>query len=230
MPEPAPKTSGVVVPNQPRWFQRVAGWLVYAAIQVVALTLRYKWTDRSGLADGQPAGPVIYATWHNRLILCFISYFHYVKKRFKSQGLAVMVSASKDGAFLAAILECFGVQPARGSSSRRGAQALRELTSWARRGYDLGITPDGPRGPRYEVQDGVVALAQLTGLPIVPLSYHLNWKICLKSWDRFQIPLPFSRCEMFFEKPIRVSREATPEERETARRQIENALKSISGE
>ena len=126
------------------------------------------------------------------------------------------------------MLERFGVQPVRGSSSRRGPQALRELTTWARRGYDLAITPDGPRGPCFVVQDGIIALAQLTGMPIVPVSYQLGWKIRLKSWDRFQIPLPFSRCEMFFEKPIRVPRDASESDRETLRLQLEQALKSIS--
>ena len=82
-----------------------------------------------------------------------------------------MVSASKDGAFLTSILECFQVQPVRGSSSRRGPQALLELTTWAERGYDLALTPDGPRGPRYVVQEGVMSLAQLTGLPIIAASY-----------------------------------------------------------
>ena len=67
--------------------------------------------------------------------------------------------------------------PVRGSSSRRGPQALLELTSWAERGYDLAITPDGPRGPRYVVQEGAIGLAQVTGLPIIPASYHLRWKI-----------------------------------------------------
>ncbi len=139
-----------------------------------------------------------------------------------------MVSASRDGGFLSGVLECFGVQPVRGSTSRRGPQALRELTTWAKRGYDLAITPDGPRGPCYVVQDGIIALAQLTEMPIVPVSYHLGWKIRLKSWDRFQIPLPFSRCEMFYEKPIRVPRGASESERETFRLRLEVALKGIS--
>jgi len=73
-----------------------------------------------------------------------------------------MVSASRDGGLLAAVLERFKVQPVRGSSSRRGRQALLELTTWAERRYDLAITPDGPRGPRYVVQDGIISLARLT--------------------------------------------------------------------
>jgi lysophospholipid acyltransferase (LPLAT)-like uncharacterized protein len=105
---------------------------------------------------------------------------------------------------------------------------MLEMTTWAEHGYDLAITPDGPRGPRYVVQDGVMSLAQVTGLPIVPFSYNLNWKISIKSWDRFQIPLPFSRCEMNFAKPIRVPREATDAEREELRQRLETSLRGIS--
>ena len=123
------------------------------------------------------AGPAIYCVWHNRLALCLEVYYGYVKKRNQTPGMAAMVSASKDGALLAAILERFKVQPVRGSTSRRGPQALLELTGWAERGYDLAITPDGPRGPRYVVQEGIMSLAQITGLPIIPVSYHLSWKI-----------------------------------------------------
>ena len=178
--------------------------------------------------NGARPGPAIYCVWHNRLALCMIAYWDYVKKRNDTPGMAAMVSASKDGGFLTGVLEWFGVQPVRGSSSRRGAQAMLELTTWAERGYDLAITPDGPRGPRYIVQDGVMSLAQLTGQPIVPVSYNLSWKISVKSWDRFQIPLPFSRCEMVYEKPIRVPREATDADRGELRQRLESSLRAIS--
>ena len=227
---PVVKRSGVVVPNQPRWHQRAAARVVHALIWTVSATLRYRWTDRSGYFDGQKPGATIYCIWHNRLALSMIVYFRYLQSRVDTKGLAAMVSASKDGGFLAGILECFGVQPVRGSSSRRGPQALLELTGWAKRGWDLAITPDGPRGPCYRAQEGVIALAQLTGVPIVPVSYHLGWKIRLRSWDRFQIPLPFSRCEMAFEKPIRVPREASPAEREQFRLQLEQVLKNMAAD
>lgn len=223
-----PKSSGVVVPHRPTWQQRTAGALVYFLIRCVSATLRFKWNDRSGFFSNPPAGPAIYCIWHNRLALCMSAYYGYIKKHSNTPGLAALISASKDGGLLAAILEKFRVQPVRGSTSRRGPQALLELTSWAERGYILAITPDGPRGPRYVVQEGAMSLAQVTGLPIIPVSYRLGWKIRLKSWDQFQIPLPFSRCEMFFEKPIHVPREATDEEREKLRLQLEQTLKAIS--
>jgi lysophospholipid acyltransferase (LPLAT)-like uncharacterized protein len=190
--------------------------------------LRYQWDDRSGFFNGAPPGPAIYCVWHNRLALCLIAYFGYVKKRNRTPGMAAMVSASRDGGFLAGTLECFGVQPVRGSSSRRGPQALLELTTWAENGYDLAITPDGPRGPCYVVQSGVMSLAQLTGLPIVPMSYHLGWKIRAKSWDRFQIPLPFSRCEVTIGKILRVPRETDAAGREELRKRFETELRAIT--
>jgi lysophospholipid acyltransferase (LPLAT)-like uncharacterized protein len=225
---PPRKSSGVVVPHAPHWPQRLAAWLVFALIRIVSATLRCQWIDRSGYFDSGPAGPAIYCVWHNRLALCLIEYYGYAKKHNHTPGMAAMVSASKDGGFLACILECFGVQPVRGSSSRRGPQALLELTGWAERGYDLAITPDGPRGPRYVVQEGIIALAQLTGLPILPASQHLGWKLQAKSWDRFQIPLPFSRCEMVLGQAIRVPRQASDAEREALRLQLERTLKEIS--
>jgi lysophospholipid acyltransferase (LPLAT)-like uncharacterized protein len=226
-PTPA-KSSGVVIPCAPTWRQRMGARLVYILICSVAATLRYKWTDRSGFYDHPPAKAAIITIWHNRLALVLQAYFSYVKKRNQTPGLVAMISASRDGGFLEGVFDCFGVRTARGSSSRRGSQALRELTTLAKQGYDLGITPDGPRGPCYVAQDGVIFLAQLTGLPIMPLSYQLSWKIRMKSWDRFQIPLPFSRCEIFFEKPIYVPREASPEEREALRKKLEEVLRSIS--
>ena len=185
-------------------------------------------TTDSGYFDQAEPGAAIYCVWHNRLPLCLKAYYGYARRFIRTPGMAAMVSASKDGGFLTAILECFRVQPVRGSSSRRGPQALLELTSWAERGYDLAITPDGPRGPCYVVQQGVMSLAQITGLPILPASYHLGWKIRLKSWDRFQIPLPFSRCEMRLGRPIHVPREASDAEREALRLELERTLRDLT--
>jgi lysophospholipid acyltransferase (LPLAT)-like uncharacterized protein len=218
----------LIVAHKPKWYQRIIAWLIFALIRVVWATLRCKWLDRSEYIYVAGSGPVIYCVWHNRLALCMPAYYRYASQRKATPGMAAMVSASRDGGFLTAILECFKVQPVRGSSSRRGPQALLELTTWAERGYDLAITPDGPRGPAYIVQDGVMSLAQLTGLPIVPFSYYAKWKISVKSWDRFQIPLPFSYCEMRLGKAVFVPRDASDEQREQLRQQLETELRAIS--
>jgi lysophospholipid acyltransferase (LPLAT)-like uncharacterized protein len=231
---PAPVTrrqrrkSGVIVPNSPKWYQRLGAWIIWAALRLIAATIRFRINDPYGFMAQTDCRQAIYCIWHNRLALCMKLYFTFGRRRHQAAGLAGMVSASKDGAFLAAILERFGVQPVRGSSSRRGPQALLELTTWAERGYDLAITPDGPRGPRYVVQDGAMALAQITGLPLVPASYHLRWKIQLKSWDRFQIPLPFSRCDVFAGRITQVPRETSDAERAELRKQFEDELHAIT--
>jgi lysophospholipid acyltransferase (LPLAT)-like uncharacterized protein len=217
------KRNGAVTPHAPRTHQQLGAWLIWAAVRTVSSTVRFTWTDRSGWFN-----PAIMCVWHNRLALSMSVYHDYVRKRHRSEGLAAMVSASKDGAFLSSILEKFSVQPVRGSSSKRGSQALLELATSAERGYHLAITPDGPRGPCYVVQEGVLSLAQVTGLPIIPVSINTHWKLQLNSWDRFQIPLPFSRCEVIFEQPIFVPREASESEREELRQQLERALKNIT--
>ncbi len=172
--------------------------------------------------------PVIFCIWHNRLATCVKPLEKFRRPNNSGAGMAALVSASKDGALLSRILELFRIQPVRGSSSRRGAQALLELSTWAERGYDMTITPDGPRGPCYQVQEGIASLAQITGLPIVPVSLNLNWKIRVKSWDRFQIPLPFARCEVCVGKVIHVPPDVTDDRRRELRQQLETELKSIT--
>ncbi len=230
-PDAKPRThkkSGVVVPHAPKWHQQLAAFLIWSVASAIAATIRYRINDPHGFMQRRDFGQAIYCTWHNRLALCVKIYFAFSRQRFNAPGMAGLVSASKDGALLTAIFQRFGVQPVRGSSSRRGAQALLELSSWAQRGYDLAITPDGPRGPRYVVADGAITLAQITGLPLVPGSYHLNWKITVKSWDRFQIPLPFARCDIFVGKVISIPRELTAEQREQFRREVEAEMNAIT--
>lgn len=222
------RPSGIVIPHQAKWHQRLAAALIFFFIRCMAATIRFHKDDRSGYFQGAPPVRIIFAIWHNRLALSAILYQRYVRKFAPERRMAGLVSASRDGGLLAQVLEHFGIEPVRGSSSRRGGQALIEMTSCAGRGLDLAITPDGPRGPRYEAQDGVVATAQLTGLPIVPVSYHLNWKIRLNSWDGFQIPLPFARCNVIMGKPLAVPREISDEQRETWRKELEESLRSIT--
>jgi lysophospholipid acyltransferase (LPLAT)-like uncharacterized protein len=217
-------TRGPIIPQQAKWHGRLAARIVHSLIALIAGTLRYEFRDRSGLFCAAPATPVIFAIWHSRLALSLVIYRKFVQAPSPSRRLAALVSASRDGGLLARILELFGVQPVRGSSSRRGSQALLELTRWAERGHDIAITPDGPRGPCQVVQEGVISLAQLTGLPVVPVSYTLGWKIQLRSWDRFQIPLPFSRCQVVFSEVLRVPREADEILRAQLCRELESRL------
>lgn len=175
---------------------------IFLGISTLSALQRFRVVDRYGGVQFALERPVIFATWHNRLALSLIVYRRLVQYRKPDRRLAALVSASRDGALLAAILEAFRVQPVRGSTSRRGALALRELVDFARQGFDVAITPDGPRGPRYQAQQGAVALASLTGIPLLPVSINARWKYEVSSWDRFQIPFPLSRCEIVVGKPL----------------------------
>ncbi len=222
------KPSRSTVPHPPKWHQRLAALLIYVAIRCLAFTIRFRVDEVSIFRSKLPPEKFVFIIWHNRLVLALIIFQRYVLRRDRTRKLASIASASRDGALITSIIELFGVQPVRGSSSRRAAQALRELVAWGERGHDLAITPDGPRGPRYTLPEGVISTAQLTGLTIVPVAYHLNWKICLKTWDRFQIPLPFARCEITTGRMLRVPRTATDVEREELRKQLEAELRGIT--
>ena len=166
-------------------------------MRVLLFTLRVRITDRAGVLATPPNKPLLWAFWHNRLFIIPHLFEHW----FKSQGRhgAALTSASKDGEIVAALLRRFGIRPIRGSSSRGGARALVEMKRAIEDGYIMGITPDGPRGPRYQLSPGVVKLAQVTGGFILPIhvTYSSYWQ--LKTWDGFMIPKPFATVEITFD-------------------------------
>lgn len=215
-------------PQKPHLYGRILAHLLYWATRLFTATIRFKLHDvyrHTELLDShQDSRPVIFCIWHNRLFLCLACYMKFALKNDPHRRMAALVSASRDGGMLSRVLELYHIQPVRGSSSRRGAQALVELHSWARQGLDLAVTPDGPRGPRYQVHPGVITMAQVSGLPILPITYHLSHKYVLKSWDRFQIPLPFCTCTVSAGQPIYIPKELTPEERESWRAKVNQAM------
>jgi hypothetical protein len=224
----APRAKGgPVIPSQPKWHGRLAAHAAFWITRILAATLRWSWNDRAGVVAPTHNQPVIFATWHNRIPLAASIYRHLTRGK-ANRRLATLISASRDGGLIAYVMQLFGLIPARGSSSRRGAAALLDLVRHARNGCDIAITPDGPRGPRYQAHDGIIVLAQVTGLPIVPVAYRLSWKKVLRSWDGFQIPLPFSRCEVTFGAPLEVPRELTPDQVAALRAELESRLRSIT--
>jgi lysophospholipid acyltransferase (LPLAT)-like uncharacterized protein len=226
------RKSGIVVPQKPKWNGEIAAFVIWILGSALAKSWRVTMRDESGLFEGSAEeattkGPVVFALWHNRLAVA-MSFWAWVRQRRPEAGLAALISASRDGGLLARTFENFGVTPVRGSSSRRGAQALVELVKALRANYHIAITPDGPRGPKYRVQLGIISLAQHCGVPIVPAGAKIHSKKVLRSWDAFQIPWPFARCELVFGKPIFISKGATEEERERALEQLEAELKRIN--
>jgi lysophospholipid acyltransferase (LPLAT)-like uncharacterized protein len=199
------------------------GWLGSILIRSIACTLRLKVEDDSGIIKNPSQPPVIYVFWHNRMFL-----MPYVYQRFfPSRRAACLASASQDGEMIARVLEKFGLQTVRGSSSRRGREAFRELLEEIRTGKDAAITPDGPRGPCYSIQPGVLTLSAMSGAPLVPMSFHANWRIRLKSWDQFIIPIPFSKCVCRMGKPIRINGQSSEGDQATLRAELQSELHKL---
>jgi lysophospholipid acyltransferase (LPLAT)-like uncharacterized protein len=162
----------------------------------------------------------IYTFWHNRVFLS--TYF------WQRRGIVVMTSRSFDGEYIARFIQRFGYGTARGSSSRGATGAVVEMVRLMRAGCPTAFTIDGPRGPRYEAKMGSVLLAKKTGFPILPFTITAQkfWEI-KKSWDRSQIPKPFTRARVFIAAPIYVAPDADDEILEAKRNELQRALDEI---
>jgi lysophospholipid acyltransferase (LPLAT)-like uncharacterized protein len=203
------------------------GWMLRILVSCIGSTLRWRVEDPSGLLKDTPQRSCIFAFWHNRIFLLPYLFRKHWHSRQRDR-VAVLVSASKDGEFLTGVLDKFSLICVRGSSSRRGKQALREMTELVKLGYDAGITPDGPRGPKYVCQSGVISLAQLTQAPIVPVSWDVTRKIVMNSWDNFVVPMPFARATLRIGAPMVVAANASEELREEKRLELEKVLMGLT--
>jgi lysophospholipid acyltransferase (LPLAT)-like uncharacterized protein len=194
--------------------------LAAGLLRALAATLRIECRDLAGYFAPARRGPILAAVWHNRILLLPVVFARYRG----GQRLVVLTSASRDGGLLAAVVRHFGVQAVRGSSSRRGGQALRELQGKLEEGCDIIITPDGPRGPRYEMSPGLLFLAEKTGFPMLPIhaEYSRYWE--LKSWDGFRIPKPFSKVIVTLQPLEKLRPIGTDEEFELARQAFTRQL------
>lgn len=163
-------------------------WPLVAFIRLWGRTLRIDTSEANLLLLGPRDEPVIFVLWHNRLF----AVAELFRRLRPSKRIHALISASKDGAWVAALFELAGLDTVRGSSSKHGRQALHGLAECLAAGDDVGLTPDGPRGPAYKAKGGGVVLARKTGVRSVLLgiNYDRAWRF--PSWDRFYLPVPWS--------------------------------------
>lgn len=180
--------------NRIEGWRKLVVWPIGVFLRIWNATLHMNYDQEEFEKFFAAPSPVIIIIWHNRLFLGS----KFIKVYLKNRNLHALISASRDGAWLSAFFHTMGVTAVRGSSSRRGMAATRQLLGELREGHDIAITPDGPRGPCYKIKKGVVMFARLAKCPILLMSskFHRAWK--LNSWDKFAIPLPFSRVDMRF--------------------------------
>ena len=163
-------------------------------------------------------GTVIYAFWHNRMLP--LTYTH------KNKGIHIIISEHKDGEYIALTTQELGFNTIRGSSTRGGIKALKEAVNKIKY-YDIAVTPDGPRGPKEKVSDGVLFLSYKTGKPIIPVSLDSNKKWVLNTWDDFIIPKPFAYTRIIYGKPVFVNNK---EEINIKKKVLKNELTKITNE
>ena len=214
--------------NTPDWHQSRFKQLQVAAIAAIGypliallgLTLRLRVEGREHLdavtASGQP---FILSVWHGRILP--LTWF------FRRRGLVVITSQNFDGEWIARIIARFGYGTARGSTSRNARAALHQMVRAIRAGRSTAFTLDGPRGPALEAKPGALWLAGATGAPLLPAHAEAERYWALKSWDRTQIPIPFSRVAVVIGAPLPVPRRLSDDEMEGRRRALESALEAL---
>ena len=204
--------------------RRIACWVTHCYIRLVYLTNRWsleggdwtRWLTREGRT-------FIVAFWHGRLLMMPLAW----------HGLSsfhMLISAHRDGRIIAGAMTYFGIGTIAGSTSRGGSSALREILKRLREGACVGITPDGPRGPAMTVSIGIVNIARLAGVPIVPVTFATSRRRVLATWDRFHLALPFGRGVFLFGEPIELGAELDEEGLENARRRLETRMVEMTRE
>lgn len=197
------------------------GFMGRFAVRVLFSTLRVKTSGQIELRQIKDAGtPVIFVFWHGRLLPLVHVHRH--------AGIVVLVSEHRDGEYLARLLHDFGFSTVRGSSTRGGARGLKGLVRAARMGRDLAITPDGPRGPNRELKLGALAVARLTGLPLVPVGVGVTSAWHARSWDQFVVPKLFSTVHITYGPACFVPRNADRAEIDGAVQKLERGLRDVA--
>lgn len=205
-----------------KWWTRPVGHIAWFFITLICFTLRKRIIvkDNSGVKPGHR--PVIVALWHNRTFPpCYV--YRYVLHG--PVMMSMLTSASKDGALLTTVANDYGMRTVRGSSNRRGIAGFMDMVAEVKNGCSMCITPDGPKGPIYRSHNGVIKLAQLSGVPIIPLCIDMPncWRIT-KAWDGYAIPKPFSRLNLLWGEPIEVPAELDDAGVELYARKLDAAL------
>lgn len=203
------------------WTVRAAGLLGPFLLSLLGGTLRFRVHDaRHFLRFREDGRSVIFVLWHSRLLP--LVYLH------RKEGVVGLVSQHRDGEHIARVMARMGFGTVRGSSTRGGSEALRELVRSVRDHRDLAITPDGPRGPARKLKAGALTVARLTGAPLIPVAAGSRRAWRADSWDGFMVPRPFSTLHVRYGPALVVPRRASAGEVERLRIELEERLNRIT--
>lgn len=202
--------------------QQVLAWLAGSYFFLVKYTTR--WQVEIPLKTQEilaARGAYIGCFWHGRMAMAPAAMP-------KGRPFYMLVSGHRDGALVGRGIGLLGISTVSGSSRRGGAEAMRSMQRILSDGEAVGITPDGPRGPRMRVKAGAIKIAQLSGMPVLPVSAAIRPRRLLKSWDRFFLPMPFCRGIIIWGEPINVPRRLGEDKQEAFRRQLEDSMNALT--
>ena len=200
------------------WF---GPWVAYWTIRILGWSMRFQAVGPEIPRSFHEKGiPVIGAFWHGRLLMMPLAY--------EGKQLSFLVSPHRDGQVVGGALRRFGFEAILGSTTRKGFTAFKNMLRVHRKGTDIALVPDGPRGPRCHAQTGVIELARLTGRPIIPLTYSASRKRVLNTWDRFLLPCPFSKGVFIYGEPITVDPQGDRDHLEEKRLLLEKRLNELT--
>jgi len=203
-----------------RMLIRLASGAFFLLIKAICKTVKFETIGAQHLEAVEAEGKVpIYTVWHNRI---FLGTYYLQNRR-----IVVITSQSFDGEYIARFLTGFGFGTVRGSSTRGGVGALVEMIRLMKKGLATAFTIDGPKGPRYVAKSGACLLAKKTGNPILPFSVEAEKFCTINSWDKLQIPKPFSRARFFYAEPVYVPPDANDKEIEEKREELQNKLDGL---
>lgn len=203
------------------WWLPAASTAGAVALRLLGATWRLRRTNTAAVdAWLGGGGRCIYALWHCRMLPCIYSY--------RDLGVAALVSRSHDGELITGVIERLGYVAARGSSTRGGQEGFQTLVRFAAAGRSLTITPDGPRGPKEVVKPGLVRLASLTGLKVLPVASAARDAWVMRSWDGFRVPRPFARVLVAYGEPLEVPPGLDEPALEVWRVKLEEALRECT--
>ena len=199
---------------------RAVAALAAYIIKGIALSVRWQEEGDAGVRALIEAGqPFLLAFWHGRGVMVAQAYWRVGGRRIK-----ILISEHRDGELIAATMAHWGYGAVRGSTKRGAVKGARGMLRAARAGYDLAISPDGPRGPREILQEGVIELARMSGLPIVPVTYSARWAKRFASWDGFLLPLPGARVVVLWGEPVWIPRDADADTLIASQRALEATM------
>lgn len=199
--------------------RRCLCWVISIYLRFVYHTSKWDHREAENLEPLVATGEAfVVALWHNRVVM-----MPYAWRR-KSRPITIFTSDHRDGRLVAYAMGWFGFSTVYGSTKRTEMKTIRLIVRSLRDGNLFGMTPDGPRGPRMRVKEGVVAMARMANVPIIPVAYSSRRRVLMDTWDRLVVPLPFTRGVFLWGEPVRMPAGASAEEMEQARLLLEQRM------